>query len=192
MSYTPSIRQKITLGYYAIVAMIIGLSVFTFLELRYIEKKIMFGEAISELFDTTLEIRRFEKNYFLYEQQSDYNENIRYVSRAQDIIAGNIAGFTSIASTDQIADVQASLEKYKTLIDQYEKIGRQNAARKNLFAARIRISGKNIITVAEKISKTERKNLQQILSSSRKSSSSRSRSSPSRRSPQARSCRAWW
>ncbi len=167
MSYTPSIRQKITLGYYAIVAMIIGLSVFTFLELRYIEKKIMFGEAISELFDTTLEIRRFEKNYFLYEQQSDYDENIRYVSRAQDIIAGNIAGFTSIASTEQIADVQASLEKYKTLMDQYEKIGRQNAARKNLFAARIRISGKNIITIAEKISKTERKNLQQILSSSR-------------------------
>ena len=64
MNYTPSIRQKITLGYYAIVLMIIGLSVFTFLELRYIEKKIMFGEAISEFFDTTLEIRRFEKELF--------------------------------------------------------------------------------------------------------------------------------
>ena len=48
--------------------MIIGLSVFTFLELRFIERKIIFGEAISEFFDTTLEIRRFEKNYFLYEQ----------------------------------------------------------------------------------------------------------------------------
>jgi two-component system NtrC family sensor kinase len=58
-NYKPSIRQKITLGYYAIVAMIVGLTLFTFLELRYIEKKIMFGEAISEFFDTTLEIRRF-------------------------------------------------------------------------------------------------------------------------------------
>ncbi len=124
MNYTPSIRQKITLGYYAIVAMIIGLSVFTFLELRYIEKKIMFGEAISEFFDATLEIRRFEKNYFLYEQHSDYDENIQYVSRAQDLIDSNIAGFTSIASAEQMANVQESLKKYKNLMDQYAKIGR--------------------------------------------------------------------
>src|SRR4030067_2407512 len=86
MQYYPSIRQKITLGYYAIVAMIISLSLFTFLELRYLEQKIIFGEAISEFFDTTLEIRRFEKNFFLYEKQSDYDENITYVSRAQEII----------------------------------------------------------------------------------------------------------
>src|SRR5512135_2172040 len=99
MNFNPSIRQKITLGYYAIIATIIGLSVFTFLELRYIEKKIMFGEAISELFDTALEIRRFEKNYFLYEQHSDYDENMQYVSRARDIIESNITGFASIASS---------------------------------------------------------------------------------------------
>jgi two-component system, NtrC family, sensor kinase len=167
MNYTPSIRQKITLGYFAIVAMIIGLSVFTFLESRYIEKKIVFGEAISELFDTTLEIRRFEKNYFLYEQHSDYEENIQYVSRAQDIIESNITGFTAIASSEQITDVRESLKKYKVLMDQYSKISRRDMARKNLFAARIRASGKIIITIAEEISKTERKNLQQILSTSR-------------------------
>ena len=167
MNYTPSIRQKITLGYYAIIATIIGLSVFTFLELRYIEKKIMFGEAISELFDTALEIRRFEKNYFLYEQHSDYDENIQYVSRAQDIVESNITGFASIASSEQIADIRDSLKKYKDLMDQYAKISKQDAEQKNLFAARIRASGKNITTIAEKISKTERENLQHILSTSR-------------------------
>jgi signal transduction histidine kinase len=167
MNYTPSIRQKITLGYYAIVAMIIGLSVFTFLESRYIEKKIVFGEAISELFDTTLEIRRFEKNFFLYEQHSDLDENIQYVSRAQDIIESNITGFTAIASSEQIAEVRESLRKYKLLMDQYAKISRKDMVRKNLFAARIRASGKKIITISEEISKTERKNLQQILSTSR-------------------------
>ena len=167
MQYQPSIRQKITLGYYAIVAMIIGLSVFTFLELRYIEKKIVFGEAISEFFDTTLEIRRFEKNYFLYEQHSDYDENIQYVSRARDLIDRNRSAFTAVASSEQIADVQESLKSYKDLMDQYAKLGRRDTERKNLFAARIRASGKNIITIAEKISKNERLNLQQILSSSR-------------------------
>ena len=115
MNFTPSIRQKITLGYYAILAMIIGLSVFTFLELRYLEKKIMFGEAISEFFDTSLEIRRFEKNYFLYGQQSDYDENIQYVSRARDIIDSNLTGFNAVASSEQIADIQDSLTRVQGL-----------------------------------------------------------------------------
>jgi signal transduction histidine kinase len=167
MNFTPSIRQKITLGYYAILAMIIGLSLFTFLELRYLETKIMFGEAISEFFDTSLEIRRFEKNYFLYGQQSDYDENIQYVSRAGDIIDSNLKGFTAVASSGQIAEIRDSLTKYRALMDQYAKIGRHDTDRKNLFAAKIRTSGKNIITIAEQISKTERRNLQQILSSAR-------------------------
>jgi two-component system NtrC family sensor kinase len=167
MNYTPSIRQKITLGYYIIVAMIISLSVFTFLELRYIEKKIMFGGAISDFFDTTLEIRRFEKNFFLYEQQSDYEENVLYVTRAQDIIENNIEGFAAIASAEQILHLQTDLKKYKELMGQYAKAGRRNRVKKNLFATRIRVMGKNIITIAEAISKTERKSLLQLLSSSR-------------------------
>ncbi|MCK9419117.1 MAG: ATP-binding protein [Nitrospirae bacterium] len=167
MNYTPSIRQKITLGYFAIVAMIIGLSVFTFLELRYIEKKIMFGEAISEFFDTSLEIRRFEKNYFLYGQQSDYDENIQYVSRARDIIDSNIKGFTAIAPSEQISSLQAGLNEYKDLMELYAKTGGTHPARKTILAANIRSTGKDIITIAEGIAKTERKDLQQILSSSR-------------------------
>lgn len=142
MNFTPSIRQKITLGYYAILAMIIGLSVFTFLELRFLEKKIMVGEAISEFFDTSLEIRRFEKNYFLYGQQSDYDENIQYVSRARDIIDSNLTGFNAVASSEQIADIQDSLTKYKDLMDQFAKTERQDTVRRDLFAARIRTSGK--------------------------------------------------
>ncbi len=167
MNYTPSIRQKITLGYYAIVAMIIGLSVFTFLELRYIEKKIVFGEAISEFFDTTLEIRRFEKNFFLYEKSSDYDENVQYVSRARDIINSNIMGFTAIISSEQLSSLQTGLKEYQELMEKYAKTGRQDLVRKNLYAARVRATGKNIITIAEAISKTERKSLLQILSSSR-------------------------
>jgi len=166
LNYKPSIRQKITLGYYAIVAMIVGLTVFTFLELRYIEKKIMFGEAISEFFDTTLEIRRFEKNFFLYEQRSDYDENVAYVGKAQDFIDRNITGFTSVASSEQISTLQVSLKNYKDMMEQYAGLLRENTARKNMLSGKIRVTGKDITTIAEEISKTERKSLQQILNNS--------------------------
>ena len=162
--FHPSIRRKITLGYYAIVALIIGLSVFTFLELRYLEKKVMFGGVISEFFDTTLEMRRFEKNYFLYHEGSDYAENIRYVVKAQELIEGNISGFRTIASPSQIEALREDLWKYRRLMEEYAEKGmRQDEAGKIALESRIRETGKFIVTSAEDISKTERRNLQAIL-----------------------------
>ncbi len=165
-NYQPSIRQKITLGYYAIVAVIIGLTVFTFFELRFIERKIIFGEAISEFFDTTLEIRRFEKNFFLYEKPSDYDENVKYVARAQNIIDSNIRGFSTLASSQQISSLQVGLKDYRGLMEEYARTGRPGSARKTMLAGKIRRGGKDIITIAEEISKTERKSLQQLLNTS--------------------------
>jgi two-component system NtrC family sensor kinase len=96
-SYQSSIRQKITLGYYIGVMVIIGLSVFTLVELWYIEKKVRFAEVVTEFFDATLEMRRFEKNFFLYRQNEDYQENIHYIEKAMDILAKNASGYKNLA-----------------------------------------------------------------------------------------------
>jgi signal transduction histidine kinase len=161
--YQPSIRQKITFGYYAILVIIVGLSIFTFIELRFMEKKIMFGEAISEFFDTTLEIRRFEKNYFLYNQESDYYENIEYVKKARELLEKNIKGFKTIASPLQISFLENDLNLYKELIEEYAGLNRRHNIQKTILEGKIRKTGKDIITAAEDISKTERRNLQVML-----------------------------
>lgn len=167
-TYQPSIRQKITLGYYVIVALIIGLTVFTYLELRYVERKIMLGEAVSELFDATLEIRRFEKNYFLYEQRSDYEENERYAQLAQELIRRNERGFAAIATAKQIEQLRDSLAKYRQLMNRYALSGRQKPDVRTVLANRIRGAGKDIVTAAEELSKTERRTLQAILNESQR------------------------
>ena len=174
-SAQPSIRQKIRFGYYAVVVMIVGLSVFTYFELSFLEKKIMFGEAISEFFDTTLEIRRFEKNYFLYEKRSDFDENLSYVSKAQELLAANSAAFTAVTSEGQVPALAANLEKYRDHMERYERLNRRKTSRRDGESASItaiektiRKYGKDIITSAEDIAKTERKSLQTTLSSSRR------------------------
>ena len=173
-TYKPSIRQKIRFGYYAVVVMIVGLSIFTYMELNYLEKKIMFGEAITEFFDTTLEIRRFEKNYFLYEKRSDLDENLRYVSKAQELLAVNSIAFAAVTSEGQVPALAANLEKYKDHMERYEKLNQRKTSRQYGESASIaaiektiRRYGKDIITSAEDIAKTERKSLQATLSSSR-------------------------
>lgn len=165
-NFMPSIRQKITFGYYAITALIIVLSMAAFFELRHIENTIEFGEAITEFFDTTLEIRRFEKNFFLYEKSPDYDETIRYVALAQDIIGKNRAGFTAMASAGQIEALLSDLGKYPVLMEQYAKTGKENSSRRTMLAGKIRVTGKSIVTVAEEMSRTERKSIQALLGSS--------------------------
>jgi two-component system NtrC family sensor kinase len=176
IKYQQSIRQKVRLGYFAVVVMILGLSAFTFFELDFLEKKVMSGEAVSEFFDTTLEIRRFEKNYVLYEQRSDYDENLQYVNRAGELFDANIAGFAAVATPDQIIGLRDSLQRYKALMERYEKIIRRqkrqpdgsDSALKVRLAGDIRKTGKDIITVTEEMSRAERRSLQTLLASSRR------------------------
>lgn len=174
--YQPSIRLKIRVGYYALVAVMIGASFVTFTELSFLEKKILFGEVISEFFDTTLEIRRFEKNYFLYEQRTDYAENLGYVTKAQELLANNREGFSVIATPEQLTGLVHGLEDYRNLMEQYEQQNAKNRSQKLGFDGHekvklegyIRKAGKDIITVAEDISRTERTSLQTVLNNTRR------------------------
>lgn len=161
--YQQSIRQKIIFGYFAGVAVIVGLSLFTTMELWYIEKKVQFGEVISEFFDTTLEIRRFEKNFFLYEHIEDYQENMGYVTKAQEILDKNYKEYQRLAVAPQLNKVKGSLSEYKLLMEKFFPKGRLNEEQSLKLEGAIREKGKEIITVAENVSKTERERLQVLL-----------------------------
>ena len=107
-----SLRQKITFGYYAIGTLMAGISLFAFVELHLIEEKILAGGLVSEFFDATLEVRRFEKNFFLYRQAADTAENRRYVSVAQTLLRENQEAFGVFASPLRIAGLQDGLSRY--------------------------------------------------------------------------------
>ncbi|MEW6607900.1 MAG: histidine kinase dimerization/phospho-acceptor domain-containing protein [bacterium] len=152
-----SIRKKITYGYYAILIILIGLSIFAFIQLQFIEKKVIFGEITSDFFETILEIRRFEKNYFLYQQGIDYHQNQEYVVKAEKLLETNIKGFETIASLQEIREIRDELRRYKQLMADYVRGKRDEGE------SEIRESGKRIVIMAEGILKTERMSLQAIL-----------------------------
>lgn len=153
-----SIRQKIVLGYYSILAVIVGFSIFTYVELKYIEEKVIFSSVIAEFFDTTLEVRRFEKNFFLYHQQGDFMENSRYVDKAIALINSNMSGMGAVLSDGDIASLRESLTKYQALMKQYDSNEREAWLEK-----KIRDTGKEIVTIAERTADTERKSIKVLL-----------------------------
>lgn len=152
-----SLRRKITLGYLAIAALVAGMSLFSFLELRAVERRIATGARIGEFFDTALEIRRFEKNYFLYRQATDLGENGAYVRRAQALLGGDRPLFEALAEPARIAQLSSDLDRYAALMAEYGETETES------LATRIRQTGKDIVDIAEQLAKAERGALQAML-----------------------------
>jgi signal transduction histidine kinase len=160
MRLQSSLRQKITLGYlgyYFMALLIVALSLFTYFELRLIERKISLGEQISELFDATLEIRRFEKNYFLYRQDADLQEGHRYAAKAEELLDRNAADFSMLALASRIAVLHNQVRAYRALMAEYVRTELADTHHKAALEAQIRKTGKIIVTISERLAGTERR-----------------------------------
>ncbi len=156
-----SLRRKITVGYSIIAILVVALSLFSFIELRLMEQRIASGGRIGEFFDTALEIRRFEKNYFLYHQFADLTENGAYVERGMGLLRNHAGLFESLAGKARISQLENDLERYGQLMAAYGQVT-ADASRAPL-ATNIRRIGKDIITFAEELAGAERKSLQAML-----------------------------
>lgn len=153
-----SLRDKITAGFVGIAILVVGLALFSIFELRLMEERIASGGRINDFLNTALEIRRFEKNYFLYHQEADLAEHASYLGRGQNLLRDHAPVFASLAGKRRIAQLQDELEQYRGLMATYG----QGPADEPL-AASIRNSGRNIITFAEELAGTERQSLQVML-----------------------------
>jgi two-component system NtrC family sensor kinase len=158
--YQLSLRQKITLGYYFIAVIIIVLSAFTYTELRFLENKLIAGEKIAEFVNAVLELRRFEKNYFLYSQHLDYQENQTYLNKIQKLIENNHHEMNKLLTPAQQELFLEELKAYQKLMQNYVIQASSTTEQK------IRHLGNSIVTLAEELAKTERKFLKKNLNHS--------------------------
>lgn len=158
-----SLRKKITLGYYGIASLIVGLSLFSLIDLHVIEQKIRAGERISEFFDISLEIRRFEKNFFLYHQLADYEENAAYVGQAKRVLQEDAEGFRTLAGSARFTKLVAALTDYSQLMERYARTHLSDPIQALMLEQRIRTTGKELVTIAEQIARQERTMLQHWL-----------------------------
>lgn len=149
-----SLRQKTILGYSAFAILLIGLSVLYFLESRLIERQIEAGSTIAEFFDVALEIRRFEKNYLLYHQPADLQENSAYLEHARLLLDGNREAFGKLAAASRLGELRTSLDQYA------QAMGRFAAAHDGQSAQALRELGLGIVNTAQELAAGERSALQ--------------------------------
>jgi len=150
-----SLRQKIVFGYGAIAALVLALSVFSLVDMRLMEEQILAGERINQFLGITHEIRRFEKNYFLYRQLPDLDENRAYVAQARQLLAAHGELLASFDTPERIAIIAERLARYDAMMAALNIAGDPT-----LEKSIIRQAGKEIVTAAEAWSKAERTRLQ--------------------------------
>ncbi|MDD5249392.1 MAG: HAMP domain-containing sensor histidine kinase [Rhodocyclaceae bacterium] len=158
----PSLRRKVVVGYYAVAALIVVASAFSFGELKSLEDKVVLAERMSELFDATLEVRRFERNYFLHGQEADRAEAGRYVGRVRELLDAHRPVLLAVETPPRLAEFRDLLDRYEAQLPALAAAGadrRQAAA----LEPRVRALGKEIVAIAEEMAGAERHLVQSSL-----------------------------
>ncbi|MDA8106775.1 MAG: ATP-binding protein [Nitrospiraceae bacterium] len=162
-----SIQNKVRFGYYFCLFLIIFVSILNYFNLTRIDRKISFSFIISEFFDTTLEMRRFEKNYFLYRDNEDFAENLRFTKKAEEIIAKNREGIRRLQIKTDVDRLGDDIREYKSLMQRYYGMDKTRGLIEAYeVEGRIREKGKKIVDATEAISVAERTYIQSLIASS--------------------------
>ena len=162
----PSIRQKLIFGYYAFSGLFACLAVFAYLELNFLEERIEVYERIAGFFDTTLEMRQQEKNYFLYREADSFQKTLSSADKAQRMLGSERSAFLRYATDAKLHVLEADLKNFIILFREYRDAQVDAAARNDLEQG-IRTIGHRISDVAREISKVERADLRATMKAAR-------------------------
>jgi two-component system NtrC family sensor kinase len=114
-----SIRGKIRLGYYALATVALASAVFALADLQWLDRRISEGAAVGEFQESTLEMRRHEKNLFLYHEPADLDAATQHSAAAQERLADSRAAFIDLAPRGELDALAERLESYATLLVRY-------------------------------------------------------------------------
>ena len=153
-----SLQAKIVSVYLALALLIVGLSTVALVELDRIADKAREGSKVAELCDATLEMRRFEKNHFLYNQPRDLEDHARFAARARDLLKRDAPALDALAGAGTAAGLAADLDRYTAAMAVHARTpfdeARAHAAR-NL--------GNRVVTLGERLSALERESMNTAL-----------------------------
>lgn len=149
-----SLQAKIILVYSSLTVLVVGSSALALIELDRIADRAREGGKVAELFDATLEMRRFEKNHLLYGQSRDLDDHARFAARARELLQRDARALDVLAGAGTAAGLSGDLDRYAEAMAAHARAPSDEA-----LANRIRVLGNRIVTVGERLSALERQSL---------------------------------
>lgn len=160
-----SLRGKISGAYAAVAAVMLLASLFFAGELRTLDARVELGQRVTELFDTVLEIRRYERNYFLHRQPADQAENAQQIARARALLTTHRTDFLAVAPAGRLDALRDRLDDYARRMTDYAAAAAP--AQRDALEPQVRALGKTVVELAEDMARAERSQIRATLASFR-------------------------
>ncbi len=163
MRLTPiTIRGQIVMAFlvcFVLMGTMIGANYSSF---RRLSRSMQFFDLAEEFNSTILEMRRYEKNYFLYRQAFSFEENITYTNKLQLMLHRDSENLIGAMGRDNYQRFLEYVNEYSALMAElHKKICAENACSE--LEAQIRGVGQNLLTLADQLVSTERKTISRLL-----------------------------
>lgn len=156
----PSLRGKILITYGFSKAVLLVFAVVVFADLYYLQTRIVAGEAVTTFREASQEMRRDEKNLFLYDDLTSLDQLMEQLGAAESALRDGQRAFAEIATPQELGRVSDLLVQYRAQLTQYPALtSRDRPAQQK----KIRASGHALSTLAETFSRRERAVLAQAV-----------------------------
>lgn len=152
-----SLRGKITSAYITLVISTATLGIIAFSDLLFLERQVAEGEVVTDLKDTILEMRREEKNLFLYEDTDALYRAIERADSSLKILQGNLPALKKIIHKGDLPSMLETLNNYRASLHGWQAtpdIDRSSVQNQ------IRTLGHRITLTVESLSRQERRMLE--------------------------------
>jgi len=149
----PSLRNKILRTYGFSKLVMLGFAVVVFVDLHYLNRQIEAGQAVTDFREATLEMRRDEKNLFLYRDYASLDQLLDQIDATRQALVENRDTFAAIGGTAMQRRLEDLLLSYRAEFERYPFVNQSDQA-----AARdvIRDLGHDLSEVSGELSRGER------------------------------------
>lgn len=145
-----SIRRKIIFGYSLLAGGVAAFALLAWADLRWLEQRIEEGIAVSAFQESALEMRRHEKNHFLYGGAEELEQALQLAAETGTRLGEWREAFAIVAPELDTAALGKALEQYRRLLTE------QRQAPAAALAQKIRNVGHEISTAADYLAAHER------------------------------------
>ena len=164
---TFKIRRKIILAFLFSLLSVLIFSAFSFQVHREIGYRLRLLELTDDMFHNILELRRVEKNFFLYRQVASLNEAETYLKRVEEIFLGHENEILRLKKDPQQPEFGRILTSYREILTQIKlQIDRVGPDLTNHNFApleeSLRHQGQELLTITENWEKAERLLIDQL------------------------------
>ncbi|MEW6672828.1 MAG: ATP-binding protein [Thermodesulfobacteriota bacterium] len=144
---------------FVFMAIIIALNYNNF---RRLSESMQFFELAEDLNSTILEMRRYEKNYFLYRQEFNYEENLTYTNQLALTLQREQDNLIKAIGQDNYGQFVKYVQDYSAFMAKLRQASCDSGGCSDLQAL-IRGAGQNLLTLADHLVVTERRIIDRLL-----------------------------